>query len=344
MADDRTLLSFVVGNHILGLEDAATDALSFILSRSISAKRALSNFLDDEGRSLPIEKAEAWMADSHGAIPDLALLVSSGQVLELVECKFWASLTQNQPVTYWEGLPVDRPAVLLFLAPDSRVNQSSLWDELVDRLGKAGHKLNPAIRKESFISAYDDAGHRRLMLTSWHLLLRSMEQKTKDDGDTQASFEIAELQGLAEDVITGDNPQRDDNLKKLIADAVKRAERSGCANTDGLTVGRGYGYYVRYLYLAGVFAGLGTDYNIVKKRPDRPLWLTFYRDPNNTIGLDEVRARLEDLDELGMKWRDEDVSVPVVLPEYGDAEATLDAIAVELERIARLIDPSGPSH
>ena len=344
MADARTLLSFVVGNHTLGLEDAATDALSFILSRSDSAKGALANFLENEGRSLPIEKAETWMADSHGAIPDMALLDGSGQVVGLIECKFWASLTHHQPVTYWERLPVDRPAVLLFLAPESRVNESSLWDELVDRLGEAGHELDTAIRKESFISAYAIAGQRRLMLTSWQLLLSSMAQKTKDDGEDEAAFEIAQLQGLAEDAIVGGNPRRDDNLKKLIADAVRRVEGSGWANTDGLTVGRGFGFYARYLRLAGVNAGLGIDYDIFKRRPDRPLWLTFYRYTEDTVGLDEARAILEGLDEPGMKWRDEDVSVPIVLPENSDAEATLDAVVDELERIARLIDPNGPSY
>ena len=50
-------------------------------------------------------------------------------LVALIESKFWAELTAHQPVTYWEGLPDDRRAVLLFLAPDYRVDvdKVSLW-------------------------------------------------------------------------------------------------------------------------------------------------------------------------------------------------------------------------
>ena len=51
------------------------------------------------------------------------------------------------------------------------------------------------------------------MLTTWQSLLDRMAQRAKEDGDTQACFEIAELQGLAASAIEGDRPTRDDNLK-----------------------------------------------------------------------------------------------------------------------------------
>lgn len=117
MADNSTLLSFIARRHTMGLEDVATDALCFILSRC-SAKRALSDFLGDERGPLPIAKAQTWLAEAHGAVPDLACLDEDGNRVALIESKFWAQLTHHQPVTYWQGLSDDRPAVLLFLAPD----------------------------------------------------------------------------------------------------------------------------------------------------------------------------------------------------------------------------------
>ena len=36
--------------------------------------------------------------------------------------------------------------------------------------------------------------------------------------------------------------------------------------------------------------------------------------------------------------------VPIILPEGADHDATLDAIAAELGRIAHLIDPNGPTY
>jgi hypothetical protein len=344
MAEDNSLLGFIAQRHTSDLEDVATNALSFILSRW-TAKRALADFLGDERGPLHIAKAEPWRPNAHGAVPDLACLDGDDNLVALIESKFWAQLTDHQPVTYWQGLPDDRPAVLLFLAPDYRIDQGSLWDELVGRLRDAGHELDPDVRDESRITAPAKVGQRRLMLTSWELLLDRMAQRTKKDGDTQACFEIAELRGLADSAIAGDKPTRDKNLKRLIADAVKRVEQSGWANTDGLQTGEGHDYYARYLRLADASAGLRIDYK-AKKRMDKPLWAWFYDDPADRadhVSVEAVRSSLGSLAE-DLDWLSGDVCVPIVLPAGADREVTLDAIVAKLERVAKLIDPNGPTY
>ncbi len=187
--DNDSLLSFVARRHAQGLEDVATDALSFILTRSASARGALSEFLGDDGGPLPIAKVntQAFLESSY-AYPDMALQDSVGTVSAYVESKFWAQLTHNQPVTYWEALPKDRRTVLLFVAPQSRVDEDSLWDELVNKLREAGHQLGPAVRGESEIYAQSTEIPRRLMLTSWDLLLERMAERAKQDGDAQTGF------------------------------------------------------------------------------------------------------------------------------------------------------------
>ena len=344
MVDKGSLLSFIARRHTVGREDVATDALSFILSRSNSARRALSDLLGDDRGPLQVAAACPWGADALGAIPDLACFDEQGKMVALIESKFWASLTHHQPVTYWERLPADRPVVLLFLAPDYRINSGSLWEELEDRLRNARHALGQADRRESLITASAKVGQQRLMLTSWNLLLDRLAQKAKDDGDDQACFEIAELQGLATDVTASENPRHDENLKLLIAEAVKRVEQSDWANSDGLTVGQGFEYYGRYLRLADASAWLGIDYRAVKQMPGKPLWLTFYPDPNACVSMDAVRSRLGGLAEPGSGWRSGQVCVPIVLPTGADTDATLDAIVAEVERIAKLIDPDGPTY
>ena len=299
MADEGSLLSFIARRHTVGREDVATDALSFILSRSNSARRALSDLLGDDRGPLQVAAARPWGADALGAIPDLACFDEDDNLVALIESKFWASLTHHQPVTYWEGLPVDRPAVLLFLAPDYRIDSGGLWEQLVDRLHSAGHELGPADRRESLLTASAKVGRHRLILTTWNLLLEKMALRAKDDGDDQGCFEIAELQGLAADVTAAENPRRDENLKLLIAEAVKRVEQSDWANADGLTVGQGFEYYGRSLRLAGAFAWLGIDFKAVKQMPGKPVWLAFYNDPNALVSQEKVRSRLGALAEPG---------------------------------------------
>ena len=344
MTDNDSLLNYVVQRNTTGLEDAATNALSFILSRSSSAMETLSDFLGDASDPLSLATASPWGADAHGAVPDLACFDRDCTVVAFIESKFWAGLTAHQPVTYWERLPDDRPAVLLFLAPDYRVVHGSLWNELVDRLGDSGQELGPADSKEGTVTAVARGGQRRLMLTSWEHLLGKMADKAKRDGDAQTCFEIAELQGLSSSVIAGDRPTRDEDLKQLIAEAVERVEQSGWANTDGLAVGHGLGYYARFLRLAGATAGLRIDYEVVKLMPDRPLWLWFFGNSTDSVRVEEVRSTLGSRADLGLESCPRDVCVPIILPEGADRRTTLEAMVTEMECIAETIDPHGPTY
>ena len=115
MADSRSLLSFIAQWHTSDLEDVATDGLAFVLSRSDSARGALSELLADDGGPLPIAKVLPWAGGAHGAVPDLACRDENDNLVAFIESKFWAQLTHHQPVTYWQALPDDRRAVLLYV-------------------------------------------------------------------------------------------------------------------------------------------------------------------------------------------------------------------------------------
>lgn len=344
MADSRSLLSLIAQNDSRGLEDAATDALRFILSRSPAARRSLSELLTDVDEPLPIAKVQTWAGTAHGAVPDLACYDGDDNLVAFVESKFWAPLTHHQPVTYWQELPSDRPAVLLFLAPDSRVEEPGLWDELVRRLRNAGHSLGLADRQASVIAAPSTTGSRRLMLTSWEFLLNQTADTASVHGEAQACFEVAELQGLAGDAIAGDSPRSNENLKELIREAVKCVEQLDWANTDRLNAGPGYDYYARYLRLAGASAGLVIHYEAMKQMPDKPLWLWFWPDRDAQVSEEVVRTRLGEMAEPGCGWLREKVCVPILLPVAADREASLKAIIAQLTCIASLIDPNGPTY
>ena len=351
MADCRGLLSFIAQRYTSDSEDVATDALALILSRSDSARGALSELLANNCDTSPIATVRSWGVAAHGAVPDLACWDDNGDLVAFIESKFWAQLTRHQPVTYWEKLPCDRPAVLLFLAPAWRGDKGSLWDELVNRLGDAGHELGCADRNNGLITALSKTCQRRLMLTSWEFLLDELAHSAKQDGCDQATFEIAELQGLAADAIKGENPKRAANLKQLVKAAIARVRRSGWANTDRLTVGSGYhlheakkfDFHGRYLRLGGASAWFGIDF-AAAKYSDSPVWLCFYDDPNACVSLEEVRGHLGSLAEPGLEWRSKQVCLPIVLPAAGDREAVLDAMVDQLTCIAKCLDPMGPTY
>ena len=95
---------------------------------------------------------------------------------------------------------------------------------------------------------------------------------------------------------------------------VERLKRSGWANTDGLTVGTGASYYVRYFRLAGAPSGLRIDYEDEKQRPDRSLWLWFWHEENAKLAVEDVAGLLDEAGEAELEWRGSEVLLPIVLP------------------------------
>ena len=344
MTDRESLLGAVAKRQAHSLEDAATDALSFILSRRASARNALSEFLkDDAGQPLSVTNVKSQAAIENGAIPDLACRDEHDNVVAFIESKFWATLTDHQPVTYWRALSADKPSVLLFLAPHRRIESDSLWDQLVDRLRKADVELDDENRTDGLVTAVAKDG-RRLMLTSWEVLLGHIAETVRQDGDSQACFEIAQLEGLAAAAVKGEKTAPDENLRQSFADAVDRLKRSGWANNDGLRVGTGASYFARYFRLAGAPAGLRIDYEDEKQRPDRSLWLWFWHEQNARLDVDDVARLLEQAGETESEWRGSEVFLPIVLPADADDQATVNTIVAQLERIARLLDRDGPTY
>ena len=86
------------------------------MSRSDSARTALAEFLGFDEDPLPIASFRTQFL-TDGAYPDMVCLDKCNNRVAFIESKFWATLTHNQPVKYWEELAANRPSVLLFLAP-----------------------------------------------------------------------------------------------------------------------------------------------------------------------------------------------------------------------------------
>ncbi|MYD37159.1 MAG: hypothetical protein F4X20_09215 [Dehalococcoidia bacterium] len=344
--DRYSLLGYVARQHIQGMEDAMTSALGFVLNRFESARTALAGFLRDaDGTPLSIHSVDTqYYLPATYSYPDMALQDADDNVSAFIEAKFWASLTHHQPVTYWEALPADKSTALLFVAPKSRVDENWLWDELVQRLSDAGHKLNERTGHGGLITATAKDTSRRLMLTSWERLLNVLLESASD---AQETFEILQLEGLAKAAHDGGDPRRDENLIMLIEEAGKRLQQSGWAEPGSQNVGSNRGvFYGRFMVLAGVLVWLGIVDIAAKHMANPPLWLTIQ--PTNAdqpVSRDTVVDKLGNLVKSKTQWHNwmtHCVAIP--LPSGADREATLSATVTELERIAEIIDPDGPTY
>ena len=85
----------------------------------------------------------------------------------LIEVKFQADLQPTQPNGYLNRLPVNGPAILMFLVPEDRVK--SLWDRLRTRINGAGQTLQEVDSERKCMRLGETERH--LMVVSWPGLL-----------------------------------------------------------------------------------------------------------------------------------------------------------------------------
>lgn len=343
VATTDTLLSYVLTRHVIASrEDAATDALAFIINHSKAARDAFSGILRERVDGIaPVGKVQTQVLASGGGYPDLVGYDDCDGIVSLVEVKFWADPTEHQLATYWNELPLDTPSLLMFLVPELRLK--ALWPHLQEGMRRRGHQIQEMMRSDAVFLAGDTQGPRRMSIISWESLLNQIKGRVEKEEDSQAAFEITQLQGFADKVIANDFPQRDENLKRLIADAIARLEHSGWADTTGLSWGEGSSYYGKYVHLAGNLVWLGIEYRAWKQMPNKPLWLLFFNRDYNTLSVDRVRSYLEDMTSP-LEWRTQSVQVPINLEPGDSSQVMLDSVVSQLEGISKRIDPNGPTY
>lgn len=338
------MLAHLAGRLTERTEDIAVEALGYVLSQSVAARHGLQEVLRTGDAKLGELRHVRTQVSEGGTRPDLVGLDDNDREAVLIEAKFWAGLTDNQPNAYLKRLPDDgQPSVLLVVAPEPRLG--SLSAELC-RLADCDPMVGEGGLKSTVVT-----GAKRLMLTSWRALLDSLLAHAAIEGDRSVEADIAQLLALCQREDTEAFlplrtyelgpaiPRRLLQLNRLIDDATEGAVSEGIARTAGLNRAprpSGYGRYLRLGSLrANIWAGawFGIDQELWSEQRETPLWLTFY-DQNweSVLKLVELRRRLGE-----ETWAGTERSVPIHLPFGVEREAVLTGVVDTLRRIAAAI-------
>lgn len=259
-AEGDTLLAHLAWKFAKSHEDIAVEALGYIL-RSEPLLRAMEAILREGGAGVgTIAKVRTQVHGEGDTRLDLVALDVQGEECVLIEAKFWAGLTDNQPTVYLKRLPPGK--ALLFVAPKLRI--LTLWPKLRCLAGVEHVPSDPDTA--DFKSVTTDAG-KRLMLISWRRLLKRLEAA----GDSQLRSEIQQLRGLANRVdeseflplrseeFAPEIPRRLVSLRRLVDQATDQVVRDGYADITGVQVTPQACGYGRYLRLRGGGAWFGID-------------------------------------------------------------------------------------
>ena len=164
MPNNDTLLAYLVASFPGNTENIATEALGHIFERSDASVEALNDVIKSGVRGVnPITTVRTQVIHADGTRPDLVGFDESGLERVLIEVKFWADLTANQPNGYLNRLPDDAPAVLAFLVPEERVQP--LWPQLRLRAEREYGTVAEVDSERKCLRIGD--GQRHLMIVSW---------------------------------------------------------------------------------------------------------------------------------------------------------------------------------
>ncbi len=271
----------------IGAEPVATQALAYILSESAEVAEAFVKFVSATG--IEFFRPGSIIAEEQqgDGTPDLTIKDAEGGIVRiLVENKFWAGLTDAQPVSYLEALPLDPSSAVVFIVPKPRIR--GLWGELESKCEDSSVKLgDKKLDKDAggINLIWAHTGNRTLAITSWEEVLKRLEYATTDDSVKQ---DIRQLQGLTEQMKNTDEflPLREDevtnvrvarrliNYSQLIEEIVDRVTADKIASKKGLKPTHGYTTAGRYLRLHGKFGlWLGVDLEAWRDWEITPVWL-----------------------------------------------------------------------
>ena len=283
MPESDTLLANLVSRFPGKTEDIATEALKHIFDRSDASVVALNDVVRSGVRGVePITCVKSQVRRSDGTRPDLVGFDENDKERVLVEVKFRAALTPRQPNDYLKRMPNDGPAVLVFLAPEERIQW--LWPELRDRIRGTYGESTEIDSERKCIRVGNTQRHQ--MAVSWGSLLDGMAARTRDDGESVIETEIRQLRSLAKYAYTGaiqpiaqdekieaDSEDRIRQFNQLIDEATERGIGQGWVDRKGLrATPRSYGYG-RYIRLLENMVWFGVNVDQFERTGRTPLWV-----------------------------------------------------------------------
>lgn len=300
----KSVLSHIVQKQFSGeYENIATEALAYLVQTNDRARGGLLKMLRGIKPDLPDINFQTQQSEDDKR-PDMWGL-DGGRLCMLIENKFWAGFTENQPVEYIKMLARNnKEGILLMVVPASR--EDSAWREMLKRLNESA--IDYEVQKPTAdipVLVKTELGPL-LALTSWTKLLRSIDDELADE--PQARNDLIQLRALSETAesdafipISAEEltNQRFPALLRQMVGVITKVHEVGLTeelfSSDGVAAASTFeriGRYIKFPKSANVCAWLGISLILWQRHGISPLWLMFNNNSQFCRG-EEVRVILE---------------------------------------------------
>lgn len=354
-----------MANHVLGHlarrftvseENLATEALTWIL-RDPAANSALCALARGAGADLPDGLTFiGQVGNVETGRPDVVGLDSKQVERLLIEAKFAAGLTDQQPGGYLRRLAAAESGMLLVVAPSARLN--TLWSELIRAVPeRKAEAPSPSAKTSTAVLRVQIRPGVTLALTSWRHLVTHLLEAVKSAGNASLSQDVEQLLALTEvmdsqayaPVVPGDyetaEARRIQQLEALIDGAHDKIRTSATVEHEGRSShGRiFYGWYLRsrntgkslwFGFLPRVWAQQGIS----------PLWMQVKVSESwSRQRLAQALAPLHGAGQVGVFEDGDSFHVPLVLEPFLGKDETIADLMKQIESLVALLDAAVPA-
>jgi len=257
------ILAYIASNFIAEYENVANSSVTYLLNEYPVARSALQNVL---GVNNVPEYYQTELSTTSNGRPDVTGLDINGRKTVIIEGKFWANLTPNQPNNYVKELA--EGGKILFLAPSKRVD--SLRAEVEIRLKRKENKI--------FVSSWDD-------------FLAEIERANSEEYSHNLNADLLQIKELCRKMDAEGMPPlsasdlgpMNGRVASQFADVVeesnlllRKRERYDFKGLKTTSTKYGHGFYFR-AYGFGCFLGFDSHKWFVRDN-HTPIWLNVKKD------------------------------------------------------------------
>jgi len=359
-----SVLAHVVSRSSIQDEPAATLALHHILVSSPKKMgRALIRMLPESSIDHDLEPSRIEVELEHESNrPDLTLYDIEGRKRIFIENKFWAGLTDRQPVSYLKSLPEDCNTALLFVVPEQR--KMTIWSLLKRRCEEENLRLDEQSTEGSVFWAR--VGCKSMLVASWkHVLNRLKAESDSEEGLGHIGFDIQQLLGLTEKMDSeafiplNSSEISDQNIARRLVnyfnlrdEVLDRISKLSFIDTHGLTVSSSFSnensYFGRTIRLHGKFLmWYGIDFGIWIESGITPFWIC----PIHSEGSSDWMNGKFDFESVCHIFSDMDINtnydypyIPIRLKTGVDKEDILTDIVNQISYIADILKNHYPNN
>ncbi len=269
-------------NRIKGSqEDIVSESLVYILKKSLESRKVINQIVKaNTNLNFSDLSFQTQNVGKELERPDISGKDENGNEVLLIEAKFWASLTHNQPNGYLKRL--NENTVLMFLVPTLRTR--TVFEEVKSRIIEEYQDLE--IDNEN-LRVFIKSSKQYIFIKSWNEILNAIKAKIEQTNDINLISDLNQIIGLCDSIDQNSfQPITDKDLSPKIPKNIisyyeivdkvvdELKNRNKGISTKGLVKSpQRYGYH-RYFSTAELGMNFSLKLDLWEKCADTPFWLS----------------------------------------------------------------------